>query len=103
MGRNINLAFDGVFDFSSLPLRMVALFGLLLVATGFLALMTGPILKLFFIEFQAGLLSLFGSILLEAGINIYFIDVVPIYIGKIYREVKGRPLFSIKEMRYIQS
>jgi dolichol-phosphate mannosyltransferase len=32
------------------------------------------------------------------GVQIFFIGVAALYIGKIYRETKRRPLYSIKEL-----
>ena len=95
--RKMNLAFDAIFDFSALPLRMAARAGLFLSFAGLLALATVVLLKILLIDFQAGWSSLFSIIVLGTGVNLYFVGIVAIYVGKIYREVKGRPLFSIKE------
>jgi len=34
---------------------------------------------------------------LSLGFQLFFIGIAAIYIGKIYKESKGRPLYSIKE------
>ncbi len=101
--RKFNLAFDAIFDFSALPLRLAARVGLLFVIAGGLTLLAVVLLKIFLIDFQAGWPSLFSAILVGTGLNLYFIGIVAIYVGRIYREVKGRPLFSIKEKTNLES
>jgi dolichol-phosphate mannosyltransferase len=95
--RKIALAFNAILDFSQLPLLFVVRFGFLLSLLGFLALIGIVIAKLFFIEFQAGWPSLISAIILGTGLQIFFMGIVAVYIGKIYKESKPRPLFSVKE------
>ena len=95
--RKIALAFNAILDFSQLPLLFVVRFGFLLSLLGFLALIGIVVAKLFFIEFQAGWPSLISAIILGTGLQIFFMGIVAVYIGKIYKESKPRPLFSIKE------
>ena len=54
--------------------------------------------KLFLIDFQAGWPSLIGATVLGTGIQLFFVGIVAIYVGRIYREAKRRPLFSVKEV-----
>jgi dolichol-phosphate mannosyltransferase len=35
------------------------------------------------------------------GVLLFFIGILAIYIGRIYKEVKSRPLFSVKELTNI--
>lgn len=95
--RKIALAFHAILDFSQLPLLFVVRFGFLLSLLGFVALLGIVIAKLFFIEFQAGWPSLISAIILGTGLQIFFMGIVAVYIGKIYKESKPRPLFSVKE------
>ena len=94
--RKMNLAFDAIFDFSELPLKFSVKLGTFLGFLGFLGLVVILICKLF-MNFQAGWSSIVSLILLGLGIQLFFIGVVSLYIGKIYKEVKNRPLYSIKE------
>ncbi len=95
--RKMQLAFNAIFDFSQLPLLFVVRFGLMLALTGFLALLAIIFSRVFLIEFQAGWPSIISTIIFCAGLQIFFIGIAAIYVGKIYNESKGRPLFSIKE------
>ena len=94
----MNLAFDAIFDFSEKPLKAAVKFGAFLSVAGAFFLVGILLAKLFLIDFQAGWPSLIGAIVLGTGIQLFFVGIVAIYIGRIYRETKRRPLFSVKEI-----
>lgn len=96
--RKMNLAFDAIFDFSEKPLKFAVKLGALLSSGGLLFLLLVVLAKLFLVDFQAGWPSLMAAILLGTGIQVFFVGIVAIYIGRIYRETKRRPLFSVKEV-----
>lgn len=95
--RKMQLAFDAIFDFSELPLKMTVKFGMSLVSLGLLGLFILVLLKLFFIDFQAGWPSIIASIIVVFGLQLFFMGIISLYIGRIYKEVKRRPLYSIKD------
>jgi dolichol-phosphate mannosyltransferase len=95
--RKMQLAFDAIFDFSELPLKMTVKFGLFLIGLGVLGLIALFISKIFFIDFQAGWPSIIASIIAIFGLQLFFMGIISIYIGRIYKEVKRRPLYSIKD------
>lgn len=100
--RKMGLAFNAIFDFSQLPLVFVVRFGFITALFGFFALFGIVFTKLFVIDFQAGWPSLISAIILSTGLQIFFIGIAAVYIGKIYTESKNRPLFSIKEMTNLE-
>lgn len=95
--RKMQLAFDAIFDFSELPLKMTVKFGMMLIGLGLIGLFGLLILKLFFIEFQAGWPSIIASIVIVFGLQLFFMGIISLYIGRIYKEVKRRPLYSVKD------
>lgn len=95
--RKMNLAFDAIFDFSETPLKVAVRLGLMLSLIGFVAFLGVLGAKLFVVNFQAGWPSIMAAILLGTGLQLFFVGIAAIYIGRIYREVKRRPLFSVKE------
>jgi glycosyltransferase involved in cell wall biosynthesis len=99
--RKMKLAFDAIFDFSELPLKMAVKLGFYLMSLSVLALLGIIITRLFFIKFQIGWPSIIITIIGATGILLFFIGILAIYIGRIYKEVKSRPLFSIKELTNI--
>lgn len=95
--RKMQLALDSIFDFSELPLKITVKFGMTLVVLGIIGLFALLISKLFFIDFQAGWPSIIALIVVVFGLQLFFIGIVSLYIGRIYKEVKRRPLYSIKD------
>lgn len=95
--RKMQLAFDAIFDFSELPLKMTVRFGMALVGLGAIGLFILIISKLFFVDFQAGWPSIIASIIIVFGLQLFFLGIVSLYIGRIYKEVKRRPLYSVKD------
>ncbi len=95
--RKMQLAFDAIFDFSELPLKMTVKFGMSLIGLGLVGLFALLFLKLFFIDFQAGWPSIIASILIVFGLQLFFMGIISLYIGRIYKEVKRRPLYSVKD------
>jgi dolichol-phosphate mannosyltransferase len=95
--RKMQLAFDAIFDFSEMPLKMTVRFGMALVGLGLIGLFALLISKLFFVDFQAGWPSIIASIIVVFGLQLFFLGIVSLYIGRIYKEVKRRPLYSVKD------
>ncbi len=99
--RKMALAFNVILDFSEIPLKIAVKLGFFLVFFSLLFLAAIFIAKLFFVSFQLGWPSLIGTIVLGIGLQLFFIGIVALYIGRIYKETKRRPLFSIKEVTNI--
>lgn len=93
--RKVRLAFDAILDFSELPLTLAVKLGVLISCLGFLATLVVGILKLTVVNFEAGWPSLLSLLLVGLGVQLFFLGIVALYTGRIYRESKGRPLFSI--------
>ena len=95
--KKMQLAFDAIFDFSELPLKFAVRLGFFFILGGILSLMLLAVEKIFFIEYQTGWTSTISLIIIGIGLQLFFLGVVSLYIGRIYRESKNRPLFSVKE------
>ncbi|PKF61961.1 glycosyltransferase [Psychromonas sp. psych-6C06] len=91
-----NFALDGIFSFSTAPLRIWTYAG---VCVGFasLAYLTFVIIKtLVFGVDVPGYASLITLILFFSSLNLIGIGVLGEYIGRIFEEVKNRPLYVIE-------
>jgi glycosyltransferase involved in cell wall biosynthesis len=94
--KKMQLAFDAIFDFSELPLKMAVQFGAFLSIFGFFGIFVLLIMKLSNVEFQVGWPSIIASIVIGFGVQLFFLGIVSLYIGRIYKEVKRRPIYSVK-------
>lgn len=96
--RKMRLAFDAILDFSELPLTLAVKLGVAISALAFGAMLAIAAIKLTLIDFQAGWPSLLSLLLLGFGLQLTFLGIVALYVGRIYRETKRRPQFSIASM-----
>jgi glycosyltransferase involved in cell wall biosynthesis len=89
------LAFDGIFAFSTVPIRLATGLGLLILTLTFLLgifLVTAKILG----YSPQGFTALATSIAFFAGVQLLFLGIIGEYVGRIYTEVKGRPLYVVR-------
>ena len=97
------LAFDAIFSFSYLPLRLATFGGTVVAFLSFLTMAYFAILRIlvYFGVVKVSILPGFTMIacatFLMGGIMLICIGIVGEYIGRIYDEVKNRPYFVINE------
>lgn len=93
----IRLAADGITSFSHEPLRWVTFSGLfaflLSVGIGFWVLYV----KIFNAEAVRGWTSLMAIVLFLGGVQLIAMGVIGEYLARIFDEVKGRPLYVVRE------
>ena len=96
--RLFRLAFDGVFAFSVVPIRLATAFGMLAVTGSVLFVVYSLIVKVFFGQSPVGFTALIFAITFLSGIQLLFLGVIGEYIGRIYEEVKRRPHYIVKQV-----
>lgn len=92
-----NFALDGITSFSFLPLKVWSYVGLLI---SFLSLIYALFLILRTIISGidvAGYASLMVAVLFFGGIQLITLGVIGEYLGRVYEEVKGRPLYFVRD------
>lgn len=93
---SISLALTGIVTFSSAPLRMLALLGLLLALAAF-GYGGWVVLDYFFWGIEVpGYATIVVSMMLLSGIQLLGIGIMAEYVGRIYDEVKQRPSFLVQ-------
>jgi glycosyltransferase involved in cell wall biosynthesis len=88
-------ALDGLFSFSTVPLKLWTYVGGLCAAAAFVYLMITLVQKLFFGISAPGYASLLIVLLFFNGLLLLSNGIQGEYIARIFEEVKGRPLFVI--------
>jgi putative glycosyltransferase len=97
--KRIKLAINSITSFSSKPLVLIGLFGFLISFLAFSTIFVVIISNIFYkINYQLGWISMIGSIWLVGGLILISIGVIGIYLAKIFNQVKGRPLYVIKNI-----
>jgi putative glycosyltransferase len=89
---------NGVTAFSTRPLAMIAIAGILLSLLAFTYTAWIVIQKIVYGIAVEGWASVMAAILLIGGITLFFNGVMAIYIAKIYLEVKQRPSTIVREL-----
>ncbi|TWE01091.1 dolichol-phosphate mannosyltransferase [Neobacillus bataviensis] len=93
----VKFASDGIFSFSSRPLRLVTGVGFLTVFISIGLLLYSIIVKLLGKPIEAGWASLMVAISFFSGIQLLGLGIIGQYIARIYDESKNRPNYIVKE------
>lgn len=98
----LSLALDGILAFSSLPLRWILFVGVTLATLSFFYTMFALVLgTLNFFGFWSvappGWATLAVAITFLGGTQLIAVGVLGEYIGRIYEQIKGRPVFIVRE------
>jgi dolichol-phosphate mannosyltransferase len=99
----LRFATDGIVSFSLVPLRIAAYMGFLAAGLALLGIVYALALRLFTDVWVTGWTLLFIGMLFLGGVQLLFLGVMGEYIGRIYGEVKRRPLYLVKERLGFQS
>ena len=97
-GKSWALAIDGIISFSTVPLRLATYIGIL---SAFIALFM--ILLVLYWRLSEPFSPIIGYTLITismfflGSVQLICIGILGEYIGRIYEEVKGRPLYTLKE------
>lgn len=93
----INLAIEGITSFSTFPLRLSSIFGILIAFVSFLYIIFIISKTIIFGEDVQGYPTMMSVILFLGGIQLFSIGIIGEYLGRIFDEVKNRPLYLIDE------
>jgi glycosyltransferase involved in cell wall biosynthesis len=91
------LAKDGIFSFTIIPLKMTTYLGILISTMAFTYAAWLIIRTIVFGVDVPGYASIMASVLCMGGIQLVCLGIVGEYLGRIYRESKQRPLYIIEE------
>ncbi len=99
LGRMVRLALDGLTSFSDRPLRLATQLGVIVMALSFAVAAWTIVASLFDLGTSSrGWSSLMAVVLLLGGVQLLCIGVLGEYVGRVYRETKGRPLYVVNEV-----
>ncbi|PNU04212.1 glycosyltransferase family 2 protein [Novosphingobium guangzhouense] len=96
--RMVRLALDAITSFSTVPLRMASHLGMLTGLAGF-AMLSWAIWRWFEEGTIIGWTSTIAVMLIMGSIQLIILGVFGDYLGRLYIESKGRPLFIVREVR----
>lgn len=95
----LKFSLDGITSFSFRPLQWASKLGMASSGIGFLFILVLLYLKIFTTLTIQGWTSLMVVVLFLGGIQLFMLGVLGEYIGRIYDEVRDRPLYLIRERK----
>lgn len=96
-GKLFNLAIDGITSSTIAPLRFSSLFGVIISVVAFFFMIFVVIRALLFGDPVPGYPSLMAVILFLGGIQLLSLGIIGEYLGKVFYETKGRPVYFVEE------
>lgn len=94
----VRFAADGILAFSQVPLKLASAFGFMSAGISFLFMVYGLVIRNFYPEFAVpGWASTFSAVLFLGGVQLICLGILGEYVGRIYEEVKGRPLYIVEQ------
>jgi polyisoprenyl-phosphate glycosyltransferase len=104
--KNVKLALDGIFDFSTAPLTIIFVAGIVIAITAisaalmYMAARLGDFTILGHNPGDApGFTTIIIAILFFSGVQLISVGILGEYLGRLYQEAKMRPAFLVKEVR----
>ena len=95
----INLAIEGITSFTTAPLRWSTILGFIVSVIAFLYIVIILIRTSLYGSDVAGYPSMMAVILFLGGAQLMSLGIIGEYIGRIFNETKGRPLYFVEEYR----
>jgi glycosyltransferase involved in cell wall biosynthesis len=94
----VRFGLDGIVSFSHTPLQVATVLGFVFAALAFLAIPVAIGMRIAD-QFVPGITTTVIAVLLLGGIQLIAIGMTGEYVGRIYDEVKRRPLYLVRERR----
>lgn len=93
----IQLALNGVFNFSEYPIKVITNFGIFIVIASSVYFVYVVFKKIFYGNVPQGFTALLFMIILFGGIQLLAIGIIGEYVLRIFFQTKKRPLYILKE------
>jgi dolichol-phosphate mannosyltransferase len=101
IAKMVRFAMDGITSFSDIPLRFASYFGFTVSAIAFIYALIVIAFKLFSLNppaYTPGWASTIVAVLFLGGVQLMSLGILGEYLGRVYDEVKGRPLYLISDI-----
>jgi dolichol-phosphate mannosyltransferase len=95
--RLVYLALDGLISFSFVPLRMITVIGFVISAISIVLAAIYFVQRLVVGPNPLGLTTTIVAVLFLAGVQLITLGVIGEYVGRIFEEVKRRPLYVVRQ------
>ncbi len=97
LGKMVRLSINAITSFSYVPLQLATVTGFAIAAIALIAIIVAVVLRLTGINTLQGQATTLVSVLFLGGVQLIFLGIIGEYLGRIYDEVKQRPLYIVAE------
>jgi dolichol-phosphate mannosyltransferase len=97
LSKMLRFAFDGITSFSYVPLQLATYLGFMIAGISIIGMLLAIVLRLSGSAALLGQATTLVSVLFLGGVQLIFLGIIGEYLGRIYDEVKRRPLYIISE------
>ena len=98
LGKMVKFAADGITSFSSVPLKLASWMGYLASALAFIYMMSVFVQKWMGYTVE-GWATMMVAMLFVGGVQLICLGIMGEYIGRIFNEIKPRPIYVLQEVR----
>lgn len=100
--RLLNLAIDGITSFTTAPLRIATIMGLFVSLIAFVFMCYILLTTLIWGDPVQGYPTLITVILFLGGVQLLSLGIIGEYLGRIFYETKGRPVYVVSEVEGVE-
>ncbi len=93
----LRLATDGILSFSTTPLQISVAMGMICASLALLGIAYALFIRLFTHLWVEGWTALIIAVLFVGGVQLVSVGILGEYVGRIYNEIKNRPLYIAQE------
>ncbi|HEV8141778.1 MAG TPA: glycosyltransferase family 2 protein, partial [Methylomirabilota bacterium] len=97
MVKMVGLALDAILSFSTAPIRLATRLGLVITAVAFLYLVWNFVNAFVTGKMAPGWASLIATTMMMSGAQLVFIGLIGQYLARVFEELKGRPMYILKQ------
>lgn len=98
----LRFAFDGITSFSRFPLKVATIMGFVVSGITFLIMLYTLYARFITKDYEPGWASLMVTILFIGGVQLIGIGIIGEYLGRVSDNVRGRPLYIVKESNIVK-
>lgn len=97
LSKMLSFAIDGILSFSTRPLEVSITIGIFCAVLALIGILYSLFLRLFTSIWVEGWTALMIAILFIGGVQLISVGILGQYVGRIYKEIKNRPLYVVQE------
>jgi polyisoprenyl-phosphate glycosyltransferase len=97
----LRISFDAITSFSRVPLQIATVVGFVVSAVAFLAIPYAIVARVLGVPYVKGFSTILLAVLFLGGVQLITLGIIGEYLGRVYDEVKARPLYVVRNRQNV--